>query len=358
MKTDPTWHSIHDKFTLNGSSYALGELREVGYALVKEGMDFEVAMGDFLLDWTSDRPTIETTTSGSTGPPKKITLKKIHMVRSAEATGRYFGLQAGDTALLCLPCSGIAGKMMLVRAMVLGLRLQCVEPTSTPLQNLRQRFAFCAMVPLQMENSMLDLSRIGTLIVGGAPVSFFLKERLMQLSTEVFETYGMTETMTHIAVKRLDGTTPSGFQVLPDIEISQDNRKCLVINAPKIADGPIITNDVVELMDESSFKWLGRYDSVVNSGGIKLQPEQIEEKLATAIPNRFFVAGTPDRALGQKLVLVIEGENVDTAGLLQKIGRENRLGRYEMPKKVIVLKKFVETVTGKVHREKTMQTLQ
>ncbi|MEZ4811335.1 MAG: AMP-binding protein [Allomuricauda sp.] len=351
---NPTWRNTHPNFNLNGAPYTIGELSEIGYDLVKEGDPFEIPLGEFLLDWISDRPTIEVFTSGSTGKPKKIVLKKEQMVNSAKATGAYFGLKPGNTALLCLPSSGIAGKMMLVRAMVLGLQLDYVEPSSTPMENNAKSYDFVAMVPLQVQNSLQRLSQIKTLIIGGASIDSTLKKKLYVLPTHVYETYGMTETITHIAVKKVARKSADYFETLPGVSISVDDRGCLVIKAPNISDVEVVTNDLVEMVDKRHFIWLGRFDAVINSGGIKLVPEQIERKLAPVIASRFFVAGIPDETFGQRLVLVVEETDCDKDALLQKIKALQDIGKYEVPKEVFCVKSFVETKSGKIQRGKTL----
>ncbi|WP_431123763.1 AMP-binding protein [Flagellimonas flava] len=373
MMRNPSWHKIHPSFKLNGIHYACNELPEVGYSLIKEGVPFEKSIGDFLVEWGMETATVVVQTSGSTGTPKDIALKKEHMVNSALATGSYFNLEPGNSALLCLPCSSIAGKMMLVRAMVLGLELDYVEPSSMPLSGIRKTYDFSAMVPLQVGKSLVQLNQIKSLIIGGASVSFGLKEKLQTVSTTCYETYGMTETISHVAVKAIQNSKfkiensgnpiveqsnnrtiqQSNFSALPNITFSQDSRSCLVIEAPKISDELVVTNDIVELISKTEFQWLGRYDSVINSGGVKLIPEQIEKKLASLIPSRFFVAGIPDKTLGQKLVLVIEGEEKDSSELLQQIKSLEDLDKYEVPKDILCLSKFIETTSGKVDRLKT-----
>lgn len=340
---------IHPSFKLNGTSFSEEDLAEVAYSLVKEGDAFEKPIGDFLLDWLSIEDTIHVKTSGSTGDPKSIWLKKGYMVNSALATGAFFNLTEGNTALLCLNCEYIAGKMMLVRAMVLGLELDYVAPSSNPLKTVEKHYDFSAMVPLQVENSISSLDKLKTLIIGGAAVSESLKIKLQQRSTRVFETYGMTETITHIAVKPID---ENYFRVLSDVHIKKDNRDCLVINAPKIADNEIVTNDIVELVSKNRFKLLGRFDNIINSGGVKLIPEKIERKLSGLIGNRFFVAGIPDESLGQKLVLYVEGK-VQT-GLSHKIKLSGSLSKFEHPKQVIFIDAFIETGSGKIDRAKTL----
>ncbi len=362
MTQNPWWRKTHPSFKLNGVHYQFDELQEAGYSLIKEGESFEKAIGDFLIDWGTDHSEVVVQTSGSTGTPKNIALKKEHMMNSAEATGQYFGLVDGDAALLCLPCSGIAGKMMLVRAMVLGLELDYVNPSSTPLAVSNKTYDFSAMVPLQVEKSLEQLSQIDALIIGGAPVSSGLRQKLQSVSTRSYETYGMTETITHVAVKPISNSKSKDpkiqetiFTALPNISFSQDSRGCLVIDAPKILDDKITTNDIVELINTTQFSWLGRYDSIINSGGIKLIPEHIEQKLTPIISSRFFVAGIPDKTLGQKLVLVIEAGPHDRPKLLEQIKSIDGLNKFEVPKEIFFLPTFIETANGKVQRTSTMK---
>ena len=345
---------MHPLFKLNGSGYDNETLATFATALSKNGKPFEKAIGDFLQQWLNPSKTIEVTTSGSTGTPKTITLQKEYMINSALATGSYFGIRAGDTALMCLSAEFIAGKMMLIRAIVLGLDLDVVAPSATPMGHSSKSYDFCAMVPLQATNSLPALTKIGTLILGGAPVSSKLRQELKSLKTNIYETYGMTETISHIAVKQIASEgllrNSSYFQTLPAIQITTDERGCLVITAPGISEDKIVTNDLVTLRDTSHFEWLGRYDNVINSGGIKLIPEQIEAKLASSLNNRFFIAGVPDADLGEKLVLFVEGQ-LDADQLLDQLKGQKRLSKFEIPKKVVKVATFKETKSGKVDRK-------
>lgn len=353
----PVYKNIHPQFKFKGVHYDLGTLKELAYSLVKEGQEYEMAIGDFLLTWLDDTDSIIVNTSGSTGIPKTISLKKEHMVNSAMATGVFFNLVPGAKALNCLSLNFIAGKMMLVRGIVLGWEMDFVEPTSHPLDSTTKPYDFCAMVPMQLQNSISYLNRLATLIVGGAPISPELKLSLRNLDTKIFETYGMTETITHIAVKELsDVTVPNHFKALPHVVLSKDERNCLVIEAPKVTDGIIVTNDVVNLISSSEFQWLGRYDNVINSGGVKLIPEQLELKLSSLINLRFFVAGIPDAKLGHKMVLVVEG-NVDKGQLLEEINSLKSVSKFEIPKEIFSVYQFVETGSGKVNRAKTLGIL-
>ena len=343
---NPTYENVHNGFKLNGFHLNREDLCRVAYSFIKEGEDFEKPVGDFLLDWFDGKSYMEMHTSGSTGIPKIIRVDKQAMVNSALATGDFFELHAGNKALHCLPVKYVAGKMMLVRAMILGLDLEFVAPSSHPLRNVDGNFDFAAMVPLQAQNSLSDLHRIKKLIVGGAKINSALENQLIKLPTQVYETYGMTETISHIAAKSVG---EKAFTVLPNVTISYDDQNCLVIHAPRISDDVIETNDIVELVNENQFIFLGRIDNVINSGGIKLLPEQIEEKLAGKIEPRYFISSKEDKELGEKVILVIEGDSftVDTSIF-------DGLDKYEKPKEILFVPKFKETGNGKIIRKESL----
>jgi len=356
-----SFNTIHPDFRLNGKAFTNEVLKDTASNFIKEGEPYEKAIGYFLVDWLDDATTLEVQTSGSTGVPKRIELQKQQMVNSARATGAFFHLRPENSALLCLSATYIAGKMMLVRAIILGLHLDCVAPTSHPLSDIEKTYDFGAMVPLQLQNSLQHLGCISIIIVGGAPLSYKVKQQLTASPSHIFETYGMTETMTHIAAKEIHRTSNqidqfNTFKALPDVLFAIDDRSCLIIDAPKISDEKVITNDMVYLISETEFEWLGRYDNVINSGGIKLIPEKIEEKLAAVIDERFFVAGLPDEKLGQQLVLIFEGET-DAIELLQKIAALSSLDKFEIPKEIKKLPQFIETETGKIQRQKIINFL-
>jgi O-succinylbenzoic acid--CoA ligase len=342
----PSYEKVHNQFKLNGFRLDRDDMCRVAYSFIKEGEDFEKPVGDFLLDWFDSKDYIEMQTSGTTGEPKIITVSKQAMVYSAIATGDFFDLKPGDKALQCLPVKYVAGKMMLVRAMILGLDLDFVAPSSHPLWHNETEYDFVAMVPLQAQNSITELVNVKKLIIGGAAVNKTLEKKLLKLPTLVYETYGMTETITHIAARELGEIA---FTVLPEVTVTFDDRNCLVIHAPRISDDVIVTNDIVELLDENRFVFLGRMDNVINSGGIKLIPEQIEQKLALKIHERYFIASKPDAELGEKVVLVIEGEKHEIDPTLY-----DGLDKYEKPKEVIFIPKFKDTVTGKILRKESL----
>jgi len=358
-------NNFHNSFLLNGKSFSTPD------EIIAYSKTISSSIHAFLKDWFSQDDFIHIKTSGSTGTPKIIRLQKKQMKNSAEMTGDFFNLQEKTTALLCLSVDYIAGKMMLVRALTLGWQLDVVEPNSNALENNLKQYDFSAFVPLQLENSLENINQIKMLIVGGGKVSKSLQDKILNIKTEVFATYGMTETITHIAIKKLNNfeqvilreVEKSHFKILPNIKISKDSRNCLVIKAPKLSEETIITNDIVELISETEFRLLGRTDNVINSGGIKLHPESIEDKLSEIIDNRFFVAGITNEKLGEKLILVVEHSVISTEMekslklLIQKIKNLKTLSKFEIPKEIYFVESFVETETGKIQRKATLQKI-
>jgi O-succinylbenzoic acid--CoA ligase len=254
--------------------------------------------------------------------------------------------------LHCLPTNYVAGKMMFVRSFILGLDMKFVEPNSNPLKNIDENFDFCAMIPLQAKNSLKKLreKKIKKLIIGGVKVHKALEQELVKIPIEIYETYGMTETITHIAAKRIGEEV---FTVLPNVKVSVDERECLIIKAKRISSKEIVTNDIVELISDTQFKWEGRYDNVINSGGIKLMPEQIEEKLSTLIPRRYFVSGLADDNLGEKVVLYVEGESFEIDESVFSV-----LKKHEKPKEIVFIPNFKQTATGKIMRKDSLKGIQ
>ena len=354
---------MHSSFKINSHSFTSISFLDYIEKLIIDKEAYLQDIGLFLKEWVNEKEYVIVHTSGSTGVPKEIQLNKEHMRNSALATGVYFNLKENTTALLCLSANYIAGKMMLVRALVLGWDIHLVSPKLNPLLNLENSFDFCAMVPLQVEESLLQLSKIKKLIIGGGVVSPILSQQLQSVNTNCFATYGMTETITHIAVKKLNNfpevisndMEKSCYHILSNIAIIQDNRGCLVIDAPLVSNVIITTNDIVKLHSKTQFEWLGRYDNVINSGGVKLFPEQIEEKLSQLINKRFFVIGVPDNKLGEKLILIIESEV--KLSLSKSDYEKCMLTKYEIPKQVFVIDKFRETPTGKIQRKQSLKLI-
>lgn len=309
----------------------------------------------FIIDWLSGSDVIKSTTSGSTGAPKTITLKKEFVTNSAKSTNDFFNLKKSNTALLCLPVKYIAGKLMIVRALERGLDLYCVEPSLSP--SFNQAFIdFAAMTPTQVTSSLADddgrklLSQIDKLIVGGDAISPSLEDKIGELSTNVWHTYGMTETITHVALRKVNGVGASNrFTPLNYAKVSLASDNCLVIDAPSIGVVELKTNDIAELYVDGTFRVIGRKDNVVISGGIKLFPEEIEKKIAGVCNWPYYLAGVNDDLLGKRLVMYVESsEEIDKDSLLKEIA--SRVNKYQVPKDIIVVKQFVRTGSGKISR--------
>ncbi len=336
---------IHPDFKLNGKSFTYIELLSEALYLKENGQLFEKAIGKFLLEWLNNETFVFVQTSGSTGKPKQILVEKSAMIASAKATGSFFKLQPKNTALLCLSADYIAGKMMLVRAITLGLDLDTKEPNSHPLES--KKYDFVAMVPMQVENALEQLYLVKTLLIGGTKVNYQLTKSILKTNCNAFESYGMTETISHIAIKKIGELS---FTVLPNVTISVDERSCLVIEALELSKEKIITNDIVSILNEFQFVLKGRIDNVINSGGVKIFPEEVEEKLAKYISSRFFIASVSDEKFGEKVILVVEGKPFILEDVIF-----SEVSKYQTPKEVVFIDKFVETETNKINRKKTLE---
>ena len=310
---------------------------------------------DFLQEWFDDEDYISGHTSGSTGAPRAIRLLKDDMRASARLTNAYLGINSDSVLLLCLSPAYIAGKMMIVRALEAGASLVVTSPSATPLQELTQPITLVAMVPMQVVETLRRndgaerISQIASLLVGGAPVSEELEQQLMMLPTTTYVTYGMTETVSHVALRRVGEEC---YTALGDVTFEVDDRGCLVIEAPQLSGRRFVTNDIVMLHNSRRFIWQGRYDNVIMSGGLKFCAEVLEGKISTIISRRYYITSAPDERLGQRVVLVIEGTPYDDTMLEQlKIALQDCLSRYEMPREIRFLPHFKETFSGKVKRE-------
>ncbi len=308
----------------------------------------------FIAEWLNDADTVVLQTSGSTGAPKIIKVEKRFMRNSALMTVEFLHIKKGDKALLCLPANYIAGKMMIVRALECGLDLWMREAKGNTLTG-NQIFDFAAMVPMQVENILNhqpeDLDKVKKLILGGAAVKPDLQEKLQSCTSEIWHSYGMTETVSHIALRRLNGATKSEhYRAMPGVDLRVDERGCLQISAPHLNPEVVTTNDIVALEEEGSFSFLGRYDNVINSGGVKISPELVEQKISALIRERFIISSKTDERLGERVVLIIEGEagKYNPTALLENI--KPLVNKFEMPKEILFTESFAETESGKIKR--------
>jgi O-succinylbenzoic acid--CoA ligase len=350
---------------LNGRKYSSLEDLQAP-SIQKIQTEFEKSTISFCRDWLSGKDEFKLKTSGSTGAPKEIILKRSAMEASALQTIKALQLKSGNTALVCLDTKYIAGQMMLVRSFVGNMNIIAVEPSANPLEGINQQVDFVALVPYQVENILVSthgkLNQVACAIIGGAAVSNSLRDKIRKSKCAFFATYGMTETISHVALQKLNGENAQDyFELLENIHVRLDERGCLCIKADYLGD-EIVTNDLVELIDEKKFKWLGRVDNVINSGGVKIIPEKVEavfEKIFNTlqIANRFFVAPVPDEKLGQRAVVVFEGEPLDQE-FLKQISNEAaaHLAKYEIPKDFVFKTKFVEAANGKINRHSSLAT--
>lgn len=366
---DNTVNSVkYSSLTLQGVLYREADL--VAYCREKVSAEEDLSSQEksiynFILQWLDEKDYVEVFTSGSTGEPKKTKLYKEHMINSALKTGKYLNLKPNETALLCLPAGYIAGKMMIVRSMVLGLNLIFSDPSSKPLEGLTLQPDFTALVPLQMANILQDplqkkiLAKIKNVLVGGGRLDEQICDELESLPNAIYESYGMTETSSHVALKRINGIgRQTGFQTMEGVGISADRRNCLQIEAPELSHDLIITNDIVEIINDHEFKHIGRYDSIINSGGIKHIPELIEQKIKALIREPFIIAAETDKTLGEQLILIIESK-VKSREELNKLKQtmQEVLEKYEVPRKIYFTSSFEYTPTGKIKRENVLQSL-
>lgn len=313
----------------------------------------------FISDWQSPSPTILVHTSGSTGKPKPMLVEKRRMEASARITCSFLGLKPGDSALLCMPLDYIAGKMMCVRSIVGGLRLIRVEPCGHPLQHLDEVPTFAAMVPMQVYNSLQDdrelniLKQIKHLIIGGGAISNNLATALRSFPNAVWSTYGMTETLSHIALRRLSGEDASEWYTPFDgVEVSLNQDGCLVINAPKVCAEPLTTNDIAEIDGNGRrFRIRGRRDNVVCSGGIKMQIEEIEAKLQAHTDIPLMITKRADEKFGETVVLLAECNDMEPLKALC----HQWLSKYELPHDYIYVKRLPVTETGKPARAEALR---
>lgn len=316
--------------------------------------EFENKIKAFLNDWFSEIKTVQVQTSGSTGVPKVFDIEKKKMIASAEMTCNFLDLVEGDSALICLPIEYISGKMMVVRSIIRKLKLVVTEPNTRPLRDIDCKVNFCAMTPLQVENSLDKLYLIKNLIIGGAAVSENLKKKIFQISYQlqdshcIFETYGMSETLSHIALKQIFPDPEDFFTTFESVEISTDERGCLKIFAPHLNAEVLQTNDLVEIKNNNQFRFLGRIDNVINSGGAKIFPEQLEALVKKEIPCEVVFIGLEDDTLGQKLVLVIEGQK--SQEIIDNIATLPFEKSFHKPKEIIFKEKIPRTPNGKINR--------
>ena len=329
-----------------------------------------MSLEEFLEEWNNSSPYIHVQTSGSTGIPKPMLVEKRRMLNSARITCDFLGLHEGDTALLCMSLDYIAGKMMVVRTIERGLKLIVQEPNGHPMA-VTQRgqspcVTFAAMVSMQVYNSLQvpeereRLMQIKKLIIGGGAIDDALAAELKTFPNAVWSTYGMTETLSHIALRRLSGPEASEFYTpFPSVRVSLSDEGCLVIDAPEVCPGPLITNDVAELTQGNCplcvsprFRILGRKDNIICSGGLKIQAEQLERQLRPYMRVPYLISKRLDAKFGEIVVLLTEGSVDEAREVCQRV-----LPKYHQPRAYIHLDHIPLTETGKPARKQAEQEI-
>jgi O-succinylbenzoic acid--CoA ligase len=372
--------------TLNGKYYSKPWILDCYESLdPKQFTENEIKTLLFCGQWLSGVREFAVQTSGSTGEPKIIRLNRPQMALSARMTGQALKLTRGDRALVCLSPTYIGGLMMLARGLELDLDLTVIEPLGNPFESLKlqessktdslQHFDFTALVPLPLQTILSSgskyislLNKTKAILVGGASVSSALQKKIQAVEAPIYHTFGMTETVSHIALRRLNGPEASeSFKPLAGVEIGTDERGCLTVKSPLTGDRLLVTNDLVEIKPDRSFVWLGRIDHVINTGGVKVQAEKVERALEETLheidqgrfaDREFFVGPLPDEKYGQVVTVIFEAPEFPPE-IQNKIRNKlcQKLTRYEVPKQFCFVDSFLRTSTGKIDRRSNLKKL-
>jgi O-succinylbenzoic acid--CoA ligase len=362
---------IYKHFRDSGFNYSNPHISSVTFCFKnhsKERMPFNVRyintseaikadVEAFLRAWNDSNDHVTVHTSGSTGKPNQLSIKKRDMIISAKRTLDFLSIPKGSVATLCLSPSTIGGKMMIVRAIVGEMTLLVGQVTSLPLSNNEETSDLIAMVPLQLSETLISspekLFNHRNILIGGGPVSNSTIELLKKNRLTVWHTYGMTETISHVAMRRIGLEQEESFHALPGIDFTTNDGK-LVIHYPAIGIQELQTNDLVELISPTSFNYIGRADFIINSGGIKFNPEELEDIIHSQIPVAFFIAGIKDEKLGEKLILVLESPtpfNISVDEL------KSLLPKHAVPKELFFVKEFIRTASGKIDRVQSLKLI-
>jgi O-succinylbenzoic acid--CoA ligase len=328
---------------------------------------FQEEVFDFCRQWKLGKNEFSFHTSGSTGKPKPIYLSRLSMIESANMTMDWLHLQEGDNVLLCLPIEYIAGAMMLVRALVLKLNIVLVEPSQNPLEEITKpiNIHLASFVTTQWStilqsnpNLFTFFSEVKGILIGGSELTSSVELLTKEIQLPIFQTYGMTETSSHIAFRQIS-SEDAIYQCLKGVQIKLNDQGCLCIHAPSTLNQWIETNDVAELIHVNQFSILGRNDFAINSGGRKIHPEIIEKCCHSffaqhSITCKTFAYGLDDDFYGQKLVLFIE--TIDELNIQLQLIEYLKLNleSWEVPKQFIILPEFLYTKTGKIDRPNTL----
>jgi O-succinylbenzoic acid--CoA ligase len=353
---------------LNNQSYSFESIRVHGAGLLGEADAVHNPSFTLARQWLRGDSEFVFFTSGSTGVPKKNVLHREQLMASAQSTIDTLGLVSDEHILVCMNTQFIGGAMLLIRGLLLDATITLQEPSGNPLQFIEKNhpYTFVSFAPVQLfpllqnvfsEKEKLDRFRF--ILVGGAPIDKALEQRLALLSATVYHTYGMTETVSHIALKQIG--KDSFYTLLKGVSIQTDERNCLAIQSPSTQNRWIQTNDVVNLLNDTSFELLGRYDDMINSGGIKIWPAKIEQAIRDVLADyitQVLVIGIPDIKLGQKGIAIMESQkDIDFLQQLLESQLPGLLDKYEIPKQFYVLPGLAYTPTGKPNKAETLKMI-
>lgn len=364
---NPDIRSIELFFPVEGISVNSRDLIKQEF---ESGTDYLQSVRRILKWWYETDLPLEIQTSGSTGNPKKLSFSREQVISSASLTIDSLKLESSSRALLAIDPDFIGGRMMIVRSLVAGMDLICIPPMANPLLvEISCQVNFASFVPYQVRSIMSDkltferFKKIDQVLIGGASVGADLWNQITELNNRVYSTYGMTETLSHIALLE-NIPCENHYTALNGVKLAVDHRSCLNIYAPHIQKQIIQTNDVVELLSTSAFRWVGRVDNIINSGGLKINPENVEELLRDAmerldIRNEFIVSGVPDPALGTKLVLITAGKNSEPPDIEKKISTliESISNKYHRPKQIFFVDQLIKNAGGKIDRAATLKLI-
>jgi O-succinylbenzoic acid--CoA ligase len=336
----------------------------------KNQSDYFLSIRNILKWWHETTLPLEIQTSGSTGKPKKILFSRKQVQAGAELTIKHLDLQSGNSALLTIDPQYVGGRMMIIRSLIAGMNLICVPPVSNPFQyQFDVPIHFSAFVPLQISEILSDqnvrdrFKMIKNILIGGAPVSPSTWNMLVNMSTRIFATYGMTETLSHVALRE-NKAGNDFYQALSGINFTADDRGCLGIEAPHLQPEIIQTNDIIELIDAKTFRWVGRADFMINSGGVKLNPELVEAEIYAAMENfglnsEIMVAGIPDEVLGEKMILIVASGSADKQELKEKFLAliKDIAGRFHRPKEIFIVVELPKNSGGKIDRKAALDLI-
>jgi len=311
----------------------------------------------FLHEWNNAEDFIVCHTSGSTGTPKTIRLDKSKMRKSAQKTIAFFSLKSGQNAALALSCDTIAGKMMIVRAMECKMKLHILPLCQNPLEDVVENIDFISLVPAQAASHLASGSTLHTdctFLIGGAPISLDLEEKIALLWKNAYQSYGMTETYSHVAIRHINGSSNNPYHAIPGVTFSTKEGN-LAIHAPQLLNTTLVTTDIVELLDVSTFRFIGRSDFAINSGGIKVHPENLEQRLGKLISGDYMITSAEHALFGETTALVI----TDKSQLPKRkdLIDSELFNHYEIPRGYQAVDFIAQTENGKIDRVKMQETI-